>query len=225
MLRRELPSFVQAFINGQRATVIDFAPSLFPVFVASTFRTMSYPGPPPTIPGVDQSYVDKARVHACLASVTFLVVLPLGVLIPRYFRTFTTKSVIPRSSAGVFFPILIPTVLRWWLAHWVLNGFVSFPLIIISWVKGVNASGNGPMDHHQVSKFCFVVGPIYDSVCRVQKIGTIIFTLYIVQIFLGAFVHFIRIPFPLIVHRPLSNYVHALLGLTIIVMSAYQVRR
>jgi hypothetical protein len=56
-----------------------------------------------------------------------------------------------------------------------------------------------------------------------QKIGTIIFTLYIIQILLGAFVHFIRIPFPLIVNRPLTNYVHALLGLTILVMSAYQV--
>ncbi|KAH9975367.1 hypothetical protein BGW80DRAFT_1169461 [Lactifluus volemus] len=145
---------------------------------------MSYPGPPPGIPGVDQSYVDNARAHAILASVTFLVVLPLGVLIPRYFRTFTTK---------------------WWIAHWVFNGFVAFPLIIASWVKAVKASGTGgPLDHH-------------------QKIGTIIFCLYIIQIIIGAFVHFVRIPFPLILHRPLSNYVHALLGLTIIAMSAYQV--
>ena len=35
--------------------------------------------------------------HAWLASITFLVVLPLGSLISRYFRTFTTKSVVPLS--------------------------------------------------------------------------------------------------------------------------------
>jgi hypothetical protein len=78
-------------------SLLNFASSFF-----SQTSTMSYPGPPPGIPGVDQSYVDTARAHAILASVTFLVVLPLGVLIPRYFRTFTTKSVIPRSSTGHF---------------------------------------------------------------------------------------------------------------------------
>jgi hypothetical protein len=65
---------------------------------------------------------------------------------------------------------------------------------------------------------------IFDSV-RVQKVGTAIFSLYIAQFVLGAFIHFIRIPFPLLVNRPLSNYVHALLGLAILAMSAYQVCR
>jgi hypothetical protein len=86
--------------KGTGATIIDL--SLFPVSVPSTFpsRTMSFSGPPSGIPGVNQSFVDTARAHACLASVTFLIVLPLGVLVPRYFRTFTTKSVVPRSAAG-----------------------------------------------------------------------------------------------------------------------------
>jgi peptidoglycan/LPS O-acetylase OafA/YrhL len=120
-------------------------------------------------------------------------------------------------------PIL--TALRWWLAHWILNGFVSFPLVIASWIKGANASGSGPMNHHKVGKVYSVICPVSDSARPMQKIGTIVFSLYIVQIVLGAFVHFIRIPFPLIVNRPLSNYVHALLGLTILAMSAYQVCR
>jgi len=35
------------------------------------------------------------RNHGLLASLAFLVLIPLGTLIARYFRTFTTKSVNP----------------------------------------------------------------------------------------------------------------------------------
>ncbi|KAI0254618.1 hypothetical protein BJV78DRAFT_1185679 [Lactifluus subvellereus] len=131
----------------------------------------------------DQQYVTTVREHAWLGSITFLVVLPLGSLIPRYFRTFTTK---------------------WWFAHWILNFLISGPLVIASWVKAVQATGGGGMDHH-------------------KRVGTAIFSLYIVQVVLGAFIHFVRIPFPLLVHRPLSTYAHVLLGMTILALSGYQV--
>ncbi|KAI0250475.1 hypothetical protein BJV78DRAFT_1219503 [Lactifluus subvellereus] len=130
-----------------------------------------------------QQYMTAVREHAWLGSIAFLVVLPLGSLVSRYFRTFTTK---------------------WWFAHWIVNFLVSGPLVIASWVKGVQATGGGRMDHH-------------------KRVGTAIFGLYIVQVVLGAFIHFVRIPFPLLVHRPLSNYAHVLLGVTILALSEYQI--
>jgi hypothetical protein len=36
-------------------------------------------------------YRDHVRNHALLAGIAFLVVIPLGVLIPRYLRTFTNR--------------------------------------------------------------------------------------------------------------------------------------
>jgi hypothetical protein len=38
-------------------------------------------------------YEKKVRNHALLVGIAFLVIVPLGVLIPRYLRTFTNRSV------------------------------------------------------------------------------------------------------------------------------------
>jgi hypothetical protein len=40
---------------------------------------------------------------------------------------------------------------------------------------------------------------------------------------LGAFVHFVRIPFPFLGHRPPQNYIHALLGLAMLALANYEV--
>jgi hypothetical protein len=39
------------------------------------------------------------------------------------------------------------------------------------------------------------------------------------------FIHFVRVPFLFIAHRPPQNYLHAAIGLTILAMAGYQVRR
>jgi hypothetical protein len=110
---------------------------------------------------------------------------------------------------------------RWWFAHWILNSLIAFPLIVAGWVKGIQAGHGSPMDHHKVWQVPLQIP--FVTQCNVQKVGTVICSLYMVQIVLGAFIHFVRIPFPLLVRRPLSNYAHALLGLVILAMSAYQV--
>jgi hypothetical protein len=79
------------------------------------------------------------------------------------------------------------------------------------------------MDHHKVGQFRSGLLFVTSISRRVQKVGMAVFGLYMVQVILGAFIHFIRIPFPLLVHRPLLNYAHALLGLTILSLSGYQV--
>jgi hypothetical protein len=57
-----------------------------------------------------------------------------------------------------------------------------------------------------------------------QKVGYTIFGLYIVQFMLGVFIHAVRVPFLFIAHRPPQNYLHAVLGLAILALAAYQVR-
>ena len=58
-----------------------------------------------------------------------------------------------------------------------------------------------------------------------QTIGFAIFGLYIAQVTLGAFIHFVRIRIPFPGYRPPQNYFHPLLGLAILAMANYQVRR
>jgi len=130
-------------------------------------------------------YETKVRNHALLVGIAFLVIVPLGVLIPRYLRTFTN---------------------RWWWAHWVINLVIAGPLIWTSWSEASDATdiSGMPNDHH-------------------KNVGIVIFALYIAQIVVGAFIHFVRIPFLFVGHRPPQNYFHALFGLAILAMAAYQI--
>lgn len=64
-----------------------------------------------------------------------------------------------------------------------------------------------------------------DTPSVLQTIGFAIFGLYIAQVVLGAFIHFVRIRIPFPGHRPPQNYIHPLLGLAILAMANYQVRR
>ncbi|KAH9029949.1 hypothetical protein EDB85DRAFT_1866835 [Lactarius pseudohatsudake] len=64
----------------------------------------------------------NASAHGLLAGISFLVVLPAGVLIARYTRTFTN---------------------RWFHAHWIVNFFVGCPLILAAWVLGKKAHNFG----------------------------------------------------------------------------------
>lgn len=63
----------------------------------------------------------NASVHGLLESIAFLVILPVGVLIARYLRTFTN---------------------RWWYVHWIINFLVACPLILVAWAMGNAAHGN-----------------------------------------------------------------------------------
>jgi len=130
-------------------------------------------------------YEKRVRDHGLLAAIAFLIVMPLGVLLPRYVRTYVNQ---------------------WWWGHAIFNFIISGPLVFAAWVMGEKAHHltHAPMDHH-------------------KRVGYAIFYLYITQVVLGAFIHFIRIPFPFLGHRPPQNYIHALLGLAILAMAAYQV--
>jgi len=113
-----------------------------------------------------EQHVARVRGHALLASAAWLVVIPIGTLLPRYIRTFTTA--------------------RWWLAHAFLNFVVSGPLLLASWMilkPELHPHSKMPPDIH-------------------KRVGLIIFGLYIAQCVLGLFIHYVRIPFPILGSRP-----------------------
>jgi hypothetical protein len=56
-----------------------------------------------------------------------------------------------------------------------------------------------------------------------QTLGYAIFALYSFRLLLGIFIHSVRTPSLFIANHPPQNYIHAALGLTILVMAAYQV--
>jgi len=130
-------------------------------------------------------YEKRVRDHGLLAAIAFLVVIPVGVLFPRYVRTYFNQ---------------------WWWGHAIANFIISGPLVFAAWAMGQKAHDltHAPMDHH-------------------KRIGFVIFGLYIGQVVLGAFIHFVRIPVPFLGHRPPQNYIHALLGLAILALASYQV--
>ncbi|KAI0271084.1 hypothetical protein BGY98DRAFT_937179 [Russula aff. rugulosa BPL654] len=75
-------------------------------------------------------YEKNVRTHALLMGIAFLVVIPIGVLIARYLRTFTN---------------------RWWWAHWLINFIVAGPLIFTGWgmAPSANDLSGMPIDHHK----------------------------------------------------------------------------
>lgn len=137
----------------------------------------------------EQQFADfkkDASAHGLLAGLSFMVILPTGILVARYLRTFTN---------------------RWYHAHWIINLALGFPLILAAWAMGRNAHS-------------FVDG---DSRTPHGKRGLIIIGLYIAQLGLGLFIHYIRIPFPAFGHRPPQNFFHAVQGLVILGLANYQI--
>ncbi|KAH9062332.1 hypothetical protein EDB87DRAFT_1673828 [Lactarius vividus] len=75
-------------------------------------------------------YEKRVRDHGLLAAIAFLVIIPVGVLIPRYLRTFTN---------------------RWFWGHSIPNFLISGPLVFAAWAMGSKAHDltDAPMDHHK----------------------------------------------------------------------------
>lgn len=60
------------------------------------------------------------------------------------------------------------------------------------------------------------------ALTRAQKTGVVLLALYLVQCTVGALIHYLAPKTPRA--RPPQNYFHAVLGLTIIALSMYQIR-
>lgn len=74
----------------------------------------------------------RARNHAVLCTTGFLILLPVGVLVARYTRTYTR---------------------RWWTAHWIIQFLISGPVIFAGWALGYKTTAQLQLgqfiDHHE----------------------------------------------------------------------------
>lgn len=70
----------------------------------------------------------RARNHAVLCTTGFLILLPVGVLVARYIRTFTN---------------------RWWTAHWIIQFLISGPVIFAGWALGYKTTAELQQGHFQ----------------------------------------------------------------------------
>ncbi|KAG8825761.1 hypothetical protein FRC17_008545 [Serendipita sp. 399] len=152
---------------------------------------------PPLLP-----YQKMLMGHAILSGVGFLIVLPIGALIGRWVRNFTTT---------------------WFKGHWFFQAVLGIPIIWSGWFLAVAGI---------ISK----EGRHFDDTHKV--LGLVLIGAYTLQLLLGVHIHFFkprRRPLPPATmnqnvaqlmttsHRPLLNYVHAVVGLSIIALSFYQV--
>ncbi|KAJ4478806.1 hypothetical protein C8J55DRAFT_549803 [Lentinula edodes] len=142
-----------------------------------------------------------AKNHAILSTTGFLILLPVGVLVARYARTFTPVYVVipsPTWISGIWFPV-----------HFVVQLFLSGPVIFAAWYYGWKTSDVLGLGHF--------LDPH-------QKMGLALLILYVLQLLLGLFTHFIKLrsPFGPGTRSP-QNYFHVFLGLVILVLAAEQV--
>ncbi|KAF8143353.1 hypothetical protein K438DRAFT_1783852 [Mycena galopus ATCC 62051] len=102
----------------------------------------------------------------------------------------------------------------WYTGHWIAQFGIAGPAILAGVIYGFKASGSTGykfLDHHKAS-----------SISLFLKIGIVVFALYCAQCFIGALIHFLKPKNA--TSRPPQNYFHAVLGLTIIALSMYQIR-
>ena len=106
-------------------------------------------------------YEKTVRDHALLASIAFLIIMPLGVLVPRYLRTFTNRWV----PAALDLRIEQEWIhwRRWWWAHWIINFFISAPLVYASMAMALQASDitHFRTDDHKVRLPFFLTFQVY----------------------------------------------------------------
>ncbi|EJD42300.1 CBD9-like protein [Auricularia subglabra TFB-10046 SS5] len=124
--------------------------------------------------------------HAILFALAFMLLLPVGALFARLLRTSSTF---------------------WFKAHWIVQFYLTAPVIIIAFAFSVTAvQMHGGMHFNTTHK----------------KLGLAICIIYVVQCTLGAVIHFVKDPNR--ARRPPQNYFHAILGLATIALALAQVR-
>ncbi|KAJ7866056.1 hypothetical protein B0H14DRAFT_2573603 [Mycena olivaceomarginata] len=139
------------------------------------------------------TFENKARIHAHVAFFAYLVALPLGIFIARYLRTFTNSSRTGRRS--------------WFWPHAIVNFVITGPLVFTGFALGYQTTSMGGELHF--------VDPH-------QKVGLALLVMYVIQVFLGAFIHWVKLPFRFPGGRHPQNYLHAILGLATVALATWQ---
>ena len=151
-------------------------------------------------------YQKLLMAHAILCGTGFLIILPTGVLIARWGRLFTNS---------------------WFKAHWTFQAIFGIPIIATGWSLAV-------------AGVIVKEGRHFDDTHKI--LGLALFGAYVLQLLLGIHIHLFKprnsvrarpIPggtgkssFTTMIatsSRPPLNYLHAVLGLSIISLAFYQV--
>jgi len=152
--------------------------------------------------GSDPRYFNTVMLHVSLVGLCFLLFLPIGVIIPRYLRTFTKA---------------------WFTSHWLWQAGICGPIFITGWALGVKAThinvntvrDSGQKDGH------------FNDAHKI--LGLVLGLMYFAQLMYGAIIHYIKPrggPRQLRWVggcRPIQNYGHAIFGLTFIGLGFYQI--
>jgi len=129
----------------------------------------------------------RLRSHAILCTVGFLILLPIGVLVPRLTRTLPYK---------------------WFYVHSFIQFVVALPVIAVGWSLGYKTNLELQTPRFQDPH---------------EKIGLVLLILYLTQLAVGASVHFFKFPTLFRGHRAPHNYLHVLIGFSIIILAQFQV--
>jgi len=97
---------------------------------------------------------------------------------------------------------------KWFYVHWIIQFLVAGPVIFVGWSLGYKTSTSLQAGHFQD---------------RHQKIGLALIILYVLQLAIGASVHFFKFPTILRGHRAPHNYFHVFFGLAIFGLAQYNV--
>jgi hypothetical protein len=124
--------------------------------------------------------------HAILFTIGFMLLLPAGALFARLLRTTTP---------------------HWFKGHWIIQFYLTAPILLIGLATAVAGVADGGAPHFDGSH---------------EKLGLVLCVLYVVQCSFGAIIHFVKDGNRQ--RRPPQNYIHAILGLLIIAIAFAQVR-
>jgi hypothetical protein len=108
-----------------------------------------------------------------------------------------------------------------------VNFVITGPLVFTGFALGYQTTSMGGelhfVDPHQVrstvnsrKKFAF-------DQEHTQKVGLALLVMYVIQVFLGAFIHWVKLPFRFPGGRHPQNYLHAILGLATVALATWQV--
>lgn len=98
---------------------------------------------------------------------------------------------------------------RWFWGHWITQFIISGPFVLGGIGLGMNLTGKLQTGGHFVDPH--------------KKAGLALLILYLVQLAVGAIIHFVKTPRLMGGRRPPQNYFHAILGIAIITLAFWQV--
>ncbi|KAJ7429023.1 hypothetical protein B0H11DRAFT_2267605 [Mycena galericulata] len=151
-----------------------------------------------------------ARIHAHIAFFAFLVAPP-----PRRPHPALPPHLHPRVRLSCLYSAFLSSPSQhpaypscsWFWPHATMNLLVTGPLVFTAFALGYQATTASETPHFHDPH---------------QKIGLVLLILYLAQVSLGAFIHFVKVPRTFPGGRRPQNYLHAVLGLAIIGLASFQ---